>query len=87
MLIRYCNGSFDRSLMGSSVIKASAPLRKPIPSHMASEASAKLQESIISSLTWLGIEPDEDPVFQSKNIELRLWKILKMLYKFNNCHF
>ncbi len=34
------------------MIKACAPLRKPIPSHMAAEASAKLQESIISSSSY-----------------------------------
>ena len=37
------------------------------------------EESIISSLAWLGIEPDEDPVFQSKNIELHRTKVLSLL--------
>ena len=37
------------------------------------------EESIISSLTWLGIEPDEDPVFQSKNIELHRTMALSLL--------
>jgi|TARA_B100001094_G_scaffold333391_1_gene411382 glutamyl-tRNA synthetase len=27
-------------------------------------------DSIVSSLSWLGIKPDDDPVYQSKNIEL-----------------
>ena len=37
------------------------------------------EESIISSLAWLGIEPDEDPVFQSKNIELHRTMALSLL--------
>ena len=37
------------------------------------------EESIISSLAWLGIEPDEDPVFQSKNIELHRTVALRLL--------
>ena len=37
------------------------------------------EESIISSLAWLGIEPDEDPVFQSKNIELHRTMALRLL--------
>ena len=37
------------------------------------------EESIISSLTWLGIKPDEDPVFQSKNIELHRKMALSLL--------
>ena len=37
------------------------------------------EESIISSLAWLGIEPDEDPVFQSKNIELHRTMALNLL--------
>ena len=37
------------------------------------------EESIISSLAWLGIEPDEDPVFQSRNIELHRRMALGLL--------
>ena len=37
------------------------------------------EESIISSLAWLGLEPDEDPVFQSKNIELHRTMALSLL--------
>ena len=37
------------------------------------------EESITSSLAWLGIEPDEDPVFQSKNIELHRTMALSLL--------
>ncbi len=37
------------------------------------------EESIISSLAWLGIEPDEDPVFQSRNIELHRTMALGLL--------
>ena len=37
------------------------------------------EESIISSLAWLGLEPDEDPVFQSRNIELHRRMALGLL--------
>ena len=37
------------------------------------------EESIISSLAWLGIEPNENPVFQSKNIELHRKMALSLL--------
>ena len=42
-------------------------------------STKEYEESIISSLAWLGIEPDEDPVFQSKNIELHRTMALRLL--------
>ena len=42
-------------------------------------STKEYEESIISSLAWLGIEPDEDPVFQSKNIELHRTMALSLL--------
>ena len=42
-------------------------------------STKEYEESIISSLAWLGIEPDEDPVFQSKNIELHRTIALRLL--------
>ena len=35
------------------------------------------EESILSSLSWLGIEPDENPIFQSNNKELHQKLALK----------
>ena len=41
-------------------------------------------DSIVSSLSWLGIEPDDEPVFQSKNIEMHARK--KPSTPLNNKH-
>jgi len=39
----------------------------------------EFEESIISSLSWLGIEPDEKPIYQSKNIKLHQKEALNLL--------
>ena len=39
----------------------------------------EFEESIISSLSWLGIEPDEKPIYQSKNIKSHQKEALNLL--------